>query len=696
MTGTISKLLEAYENGKMSRRTLIQGLAVLAAGATAAEAAGFQGNRINHVSLQVSNLQRSTDFYQRVFGCTVNKRDGNNQLVFGKDFFVPGGVLEERLGDYEYRPSQVRMAEAVRRALEEQSHVIIEAGTGTGKTLAYLLPALLHGRRILVSTGTKTLQDQIFYKDIPLLERVMDRPIQAAYLKGRNNYLCRLKLETLHAEGLFGSRGLRNFQSILDWAQQTETGDRAELGSAGEDSELWARMDARRDRCLGTKCKDYNRCFLTLMRQKAMEADIVVVNHHLFFADLAIRKSDAAAILPDYSAVIFDEAHDLEDVATEYFGFHVSNYRLAEFIHDARKLEADVDVVSRAAERFFNGFALLREGRHPIRLLDGIDSLIGALQDARHSIHPEKDFAGEYESLARRAGEIQSELEVFRSGALENYVSWIERRERGIFLEACPIDVSGMLSEQLFTRIPTCILTSATLTVADSFAYMRTRLGFSEGRELSLATEFNVRKQALLYIPKAMPDYRHPSYVDRAAEEIRMVLRASQGRAFVLFTSYRQMEALYEALSPDLPYPCMLQGKGGGKSRLLEEFKMTRNAVLFATASFWQGVDVKGEALSAVIIDKLPFQVPTDPLVAARSARIVREGGNPFAQYQVPNAILRLKQGLGRLLRSTTDRGILAVLDNRINTKSYGRLFMESLPDYEVTDSIEKLAEFMG
>src|SRR5213595_1036170 len=303
-----------------------------------------------------------------------------------QDFFGQGGVLEQRLEDYEYRPSQVRMAEAVHRALEEQSPVIIEAGTGTGKTLAYLLPALLHGRRILVSTGTKTLQDQIFYKDIPLLERVMGRPIQAAYLKGRNNYLCRLKLETLHVEGLFGLRELRNFQSVLDWAQQTETGDRAELGSVGEDSELWARMDARRDRCLGTKCRDYNRCFLTLMRQKAMEADIVVVHHHLFFADLAIRKSEVASILPDYSAVIFDEAHELEDIATDYFGFHVSNYRLAEFIHDAAKLEEDVATVSRASERFFNGFALLRDGRQSITRLDGIDSLIAALQEARRSI----------------------------------------------------------------------------------------------------------------------------------------------------------------------------------------------------------------------------------------------------------------------------------------------------------------------
>src|SRR5215470_7838803 len=310
------------------------------------------------------------------------------------------------------------MAEAVYQALDSQSHVVIEAGTGPGKTLAYLLPALLHGQRILVSTGTKTLQDQIFYKDIPLLESILERPVRSAYLKGRNNYLCRLKLESAHAEGLFSMKELRAFKKILEWSQVTETGDYGEL-SSDVDAELWSRLDARRDRCLGTKCQDYDRCFLTLMRQKAMEADIVVVNHHLFFADLAIRKSDVTAILPDYSAVIFDEAHDLEDIATEYFGFHVSNYRLTEFVHDARKLEADVDVVSQASDRFFNGFALLREGRHPVGKLEGIDSLVGALQEARHSIRQKKDFSGEYEGLARRAGELQSELEVFRSGDLE-------------------------------------------------------------------------------------------------------------------------------------------------------------------------------------------------------------------------------------------------------------------------------------
>lgn len=620
------------------------------------------------------------------------------------DFFGPGGVLEQQLPDYEFRPSQIRMAEAVQKALEEQNHVIIEAGTGTGKTMAYLLPALMYGRRVLVSTGTKNLQDQIFYKDIPMLETVLGRPIRAAYLKGRNNYLCRLKLEGQFAEGLFTARELPVFQDIVDWAQETETGDRAELGSIGDDSELWSRIDARRDKCLGSKCKDFDRCFLTLMRQKAMEADIVVVNHHLFFADLNIRQDEMAAILPDYAAVIFDEAHELEDIATEYFGYHVSNYRIHEFVHDAKKtieradestMSREIDVVSRAADHFFDGFVLMREGRQPVPHLDGIDGLIGALQDARVALKKQHDRNGEWETLARRAAEITDELEVFRSGELKNYVSWIERRGRGVFLEACPIDVSGMLKERLFAKVPSCVLTSATLTVGERFGYIRGRIGLEEGNELTLSTEFNVRSQALLYVPKTMPDYRSPDYMAKAVEEIKTILRASHGRAFVLFTSYKQMEEAFALISRDLPYPCMVQGKGTGKSRLLEEFKMTPNGVLFATSSFWQGVDVKGEALSAVIIDKLPFQVPSDPLVAARSASIERDGGNAFSEYHVPNAVLRLKQGLGRLIRSKSDKGILAILDNRLTSKAYGRLFMASLPAYEVTHDIEDLAEFM-
>jgi ATP-dependent DNA helicase DinG len=620
------------------------------------------------------------------------------------EFFGPGGVLEQKLGDYEFRPSQIRMAEAVHQALDNQSHVIIEAGTGTGKTLAYLLPALLHGQRLLVSTGTKTLQDQIFYKDIPLLETILGRPIRAAYLKGRNNYLCRLKLDSAHAEGLFSMKELRVFKKILDWSQVTETGDQSELG-ADIDGELWSRLDARRERCLGTKCQDYDRCFLTLMRQKAMESDIVIVNHHLFFADLSIRKSDMGGILPDYSAVIFDEAHELEEVATEYFGFHVSNFRISELVGDAKRLAEkseteveDLAGVQRASDRFFGALALMSDGRHPVRNfqeLEGMDALIGALQQASRALKKQQDFSGEWETLARRAGEIQSELEVFRSGTLENYVSWIERRGRGVFLEACPVDVSGLLREKLFERVPACVLTSATLRVGESFAYFRQRVGMEVGDELALSTEFDVRSQTMLYVPPRMPDYRHSSYLNRAVEEIKRILNASHGRAFVLFTSYQQMMAAYEAVARDLPWPCLLQSRSAGKSRLLEEFKITPNAVLFATSSFWQGVDVKGEALSAVIIDKLPFQVPSDPLVSARMARVERDGGSAFSDYQLPHAILRLKQGLGRLIRSKTDRGVLAILDNRLSTKGYGKLFMASLPDYTVTDNIDDLVEFM-
>jgi ATP-dependent DNA helicase DinG len=620
------------------------------------------------------------------------------------EFFGPGGVLEQKLGDYEFRPGQIRMADAVHRALDNQSHVIIEAGTGTGKTLAYLLPALLHGQRLLVSTGTKTLQDQIFYKDIPLLETILERPIRAAYLKGRNNYLCRLKMESAHAEGLFSMKELRVFKKILDWSQVTETGDQSELGS-DVDPELWSRLDARRERCLGTSCKDYERCFLTLTRQKAMEADIVIVNHHLFFADLSIRKSDMGGILPDYSAVIFDEAHELEEVATEYFGFHVSNFRIAELVGDAKRLAErseeevdDLESLQRASDRFFGGLALIGEGRHAVqtfREFQGMDALIGALNDTGKVLKKQKDFSGEWETLARRAGEIQSELEVFRNGNLENYVSWIERRGRGLFLEACPVDVSGLLREKLFERIPACVLTSATLTIAESFGYFRQRIGMEVGEELALSTEFDVRSQTMLYAPPRMPDYRQPSYLNRAVQEITNILNASRGRAFVLFTSYQQMMAAYEMVSQDLPWPCLVQSRGAGKSRLLEEFKVTPHAVLFATSSFWQGIDVKGEALSAVIIDKLPFQVPSDPLVSARMARVEREGGSAFSDYQLPHAILRLKQGLGRLIRSKSDRGVLAILDNRLSTKGYGKLFMASLPDYKVTDDVNDLVEFM-
>ncbi len=620
-----------------------------------------------------------------------------------KDFFSPNGLLSEKLEDYEPRPSQERMAKIVTQALEGSHHAIVEAGTGTGKTLAYLAPALMHGQRLMVSTGTKALQDQIFYKDIPLLERILDREIRAAYLKGRNNYLCKLKLHTSSEDGLFTPVELDKFGEIKAWAQKTETGDRAELDGISDDDELWARLDARRDRCLGSRCEEFESCFLTRMRQKAMESDIVVVNHHLFFADLAIRESEMAQILPDYTAVIFDEAHELEDIATGYFGFHVSNYRLQELVFDARSLAQQVEVqiegplnaLGRASDHFFGRFMLLRDGRHPLPELDEIDPLIDALSDVRRCFKKQLDVSGEWENLSRRSGEISSELEVFKNGNPDNYVSWLDRRGRGVFLEACPIDVAPLLRESLFEKIPTCVLTSATLTVGGSTAYLQSRLGLRDVQGETLSTEFDFQKQAALYIPTDLPDYRSSEYLGRASDEIESVLAVSGGRAFVLFTSYQQMQACYKILAPRLPYPTLLQGKTS-RSRLLEQFRSKENAVLFATSSFWQGIDVKGDALSCVIVDKLPFQVPSDPLVQARIRQVEADGGNAFSDYQVPAAILRLKQGFGRLIRSRTDRGILAILDSRLRTKGYGKLFLASLPDYLIVDRVEELEKFLS
>jgi len=618
------------------------------------------------------------------------------------DFFSPDGLLSQKLDEYEPRPSQERMAEIVGQALRDQRHAIIEAGTGTGKTMAYLVPALMDGRRLLVSTGTKALQDQIFYKDIPLLERILERPIRAAYLKGRNNYLCKVKLHTFMEEGLFTPTEIDNFTDIKQWSRETETGDRAELEITLED-ELWARLDARRERCTGTRCEEFENCFLTLMRQKALESDIVVVNHHLFFADLAIRESEMAQILPDYAAVIFDEAHELEDIATGYFGFHLSSYRLQELLFDSRALahetdtsiEGSLSALGRASDYFFGRFLVLGEGRHPLPRLEGIDDLINELYAIRRTFKQQLDVGGEWDTLAKRSGEVVSELEIFKEGNPDNYVSWLDRRGRGVFLEACPIDVSPLLEEALFNRVPTCILTSATLTVGGSTDYVSSRLGLADARSETLETEFDFNRQAALYIPRDLPDYRHPTYLEKAAREITDILEVSGGRAFVLFTSYHQMQACYQMLAEELPYPTLIQGRTS-RSRLLDQFRRKPNAVLFATSSFWQGIDVPGDALSCVIIDKLPFQVPSDPLVEARIRQVEQVGGNGFSDYQVPAAILRLKQGFGRLIRSRTDHGILSVLDSRLRTRGYGKLFLASLPDYAIVDQIEGLRKFLN
>ncbi|NWG12369.1 MAG: ATP-dependent DNA helicase [Acidobacteria bacterium] len=635
----------------------------------------------------------------------------------------PDGEIARAHPCYEFRPGQVRMAQAVAEAIENRRHLCVEAGTGTGKTLAYLLPSIASRKRVIISTGTKNLQEQLFFKDIPFLEKALGTTLSVSYLKGRSNYLCLRKLADVEGEQyLFSPQDPQYLAQIREWSRSTETGDRAELRDLPEELALWRHLDARRETCTGQKCPDFEACFVTKVRQRAQESDIVIVNHHLFFADLSLRQGDFAAVLPDYSVVIFDEAHDLEDVATQYFGITVSNYRLDEFCRDANKTLTDqgspstflLDQLAQlrvCSADFFSRFRL-REGRFPMVELgkglvvrrgphreDDLSSLYRALMSHLSTIGAGMAslslMSDAVEALARRCKELHDELEqIIESESTEN-VYWYECRGRGVYLWASPIQVGPILKERLFQKLDTAVLTSATLATGGNFRFIRSRVGLEQAEELILGSHFDFSRQAVIFIPRDIPEPREKEWVAQACLYLEKILEASRGRAFVLFTSYSQMELVYAALQGRLPYPMLIQGE---KSRtgILEEFRRTPNAVLFATSSFWQGVDVQGEQLSCVVIDKLPFSVPSDPVVAARIRNLNESGGNAFYDYQIPEAIILLKQGLGRLIRSRADRGILALLDKRVLTKSYGHTFMRSLPPAPVTHDWAELQRFFA
>ena len=650
------------------------------------------------------------------------------------EFFAPGGILARSSLPYEYRPGQLSMAQAVERALAERRHLIVEAGTGTGKTLAYLLPALRTGRRVIISTGTKALQDQLYFRDVPFLETLLGQ-LRVCYMKGRANYLCRHKLTALRTQPILsGLEEIDQYRQISEWEQTTETGDRAELSGMPESSALWQKLDARTEACLGSTCPDYNRCFITEMRRKALESDIIIVNHHLFFADLAVKREAAGApdagILPEAAAVVFDEAHELEEVASSYFGLSVSNLRFEDLARDtdallrgkegAESLPAVTQQLRDRARMFFAGLPMSGDGRQPFtgreEFLETQGELYMAVRATLQRMEAEMDGmkgVEEAPGLRKRVTRLRSELEFLLESNASNMVYWMERRvhinaatdkssgrqsafrsqSRTTFVQATPIDVSELLFELVFDQIPTVVLTSATLTVQGGFEHIRKRLGLSEARELVVPSHFNYGEQALLYLPPEMPDPRDPEFPEAAARCIQRVLEISKGRAFCLFTSYSQMRDLYERLMPVLDYPILLHGTAPRKA-LLEQFRETPNSVLFGTSSFWQGVDVQGEALSCVIIDRLPFAVPSDPVVSARMKAIEENGGKPFFDYQVPSAVLTLKQGFGRLIRSLEDRGVLVLLDPRVRTKRYGQTFLASLPPYRMTESITDVAQF--
>ncbi|MCL5006227.1 MAG: DEAD/DEAH box helicase [Acidobacteria bacterium] len=626
--------------------------------------------------------------------------------------FGPTGWLARHHPRFEYRPGQLEMAENVESALENGQHLIVEAGTGTGKTLAYLAPLIRSGQRVVISTGTKNLQEQLFYKDIPFLKKLFPR-LRATLMKGRQNYLCRQKLYDLEKQPVLnGLEEVSLYSQLREWETRTETGDRVELKNLPDTSELWSRIDARRETCTGQKCKQFERCFITWMHQRAAESNLIIVNHHLFFADLALKETDFASLLPDYSAVVFDEAHEIEDVATQYFGLKISNYKIEELARDTEatlkikgldsaEVFGAVRELRRRADLFFELFPAT-EGRsnfdNRASFLEVNRGTYSALVNALVRIETEllrvKDRPEEINNLARRAEETRQALETILESRDRNYVYWWERRGRGIFLEASPIDVSPILREKLFGQVRTVILTSATLSVLNRFDFVKRRLGVEMAREKILQSHFDFGRQALLYTPIHLPDPREPEYSSRAASEVIALLKITRGRAFVLFTSYQQMRAVYERVRAHTRYPLILQGTAP-RTALLDKFRSTPHAVLFATSSFWQGVDVQGQQLSAVIIDRLPFAVPTDPVVAARIRQINEDGGNAFTEYQIPEAVIALKQGFGRLIRSENDRGVLAILDRRMVQKQYGRIFFGSLPSYRCTQRLEEVDAFM-
>jgi ATP-dependent DNA helicase DinG len=648
------------------------------------------------------------------------------------EFFAPGGILASSALPYEYRPGQLQMAKAVERALEEHRHLIVEAGTGTGKTLAYLLPALRTGQRVIVSTGTKALQDQLYFRDVPFLETLVGG-LRVCYMKGRANYLCRHKLVALRNEPILsGLEEIDQYRQIAEWEQTTETGDRSEIAGLPESSALWQKLDARTEACLGSTCPDYHRCFITEMRRKALESDIIIVNHHLFFADLSVKReaegAPDAGILPEAAAVVFDEAHELEDVASSYFGLSVSNIRFEELARDidvllrgkqgADNIPAQTQQLRDRARMFFASLPMNGDGRQPFtnreEFLESDGDLYMAVRTTLQRLESEMEglkAVEEAAGLKKRIARLRSEFEFLLESNANNMVYWMERRislasaslhrsagrsaSRTTFLQATPIDVSELLSELVFEQIPTVILTSATLTVQGGFEHIRKRLGLSEARELVVPSHFKYGEQALLYLPPEMPDPRDPEFPEAAARCIQRVLEITRGRAFCLFTSYAQMRDLYERLLPVLDFPILLHGTAPRKT-LLEQFRKTPNAVLFGTSSFWQGVDVQGEALSCVIIDRLPFSVPSDPVVSARMKAIEEAGGKPFFDYQVPTAVLTLKQGFGRLIRSLEDRGVLVLLDPRIRRQRYGQTFLASLPPYRMTQTITDVDEFFS
>ncbi|HTS84226.1 MAG TPA: ATP-dependent DNA helicase [Usitatibacter sp.] len=642
--------------------------------------------------------------------------------------FAPGGTLEKAVPGFRHRPQQSEFAQAVMEAIETKGALIAEAGTGTGKTFAYLVPALLSGGRVIVSTGTKTLQDQLYHRDLPRVREALSATVDVALLKGRANYVCLHHLEEASSQGTFASREeAAELQKIRRFAATTMSGDRGDCAEVPESSPAWARATSTRENCLGSACRHYQDCFVMKARKRASEADLLVVNHHLFFADVVLRDEGLADLLPSAETVIFDEAHHLPDIARLFFGQSLSTSELIELARDTRLAEAQhakestqLGDAAAALEKAARDLRLSlgpASGRIAFNALRGRDAFDAALAGVgrelaalRERLAAQEERAEEIRNCRVRADECIARVaewkepderpreDAYGEEAGPGIVRWIEAYPQSAVLYATPLDVGRIFQAQVKGERRAWIFTSATLSVNGDFAHYQREMGLGEAQAHSWPSPFDFEKQALLYVPEGLPDPNSEGYVEAVIDAAWPVVRASGGHAFLLFTSLRAMDRGHDLVAArlateGLDWPLMLQGSAA-KNELLERFRRSPNAILVGSQSFWEGVDVKGEQLSVVVIDRLPFNPPDDPVLAATIERINRAGGNAFMDYQVPRAVISLKQGAGRLIRDETDRGALVICDPRLVEKSYGRRIWQALPPFRRTRKLEDVEAF--
>ena len=633
-----------------------------------------------------------------------------------KEVFAPDGPLAAGIPGYRVREQQVEMAERIAAAIAGNSVLVAEAGTGTGKTYAYLVPALLSGGKVIVSTGTKNLQDQLFSRDIPTVRKVLGAPIQIALLKGRANYICHYHLERAISDGRFIAReDAAHASRIARFAKVTKTGDKADCGDVPENSTVWGMVTSTRENCLGQDCPYNKECFVLAARREALAADLVVVNHHLFFADVMLRDEGTAELLPACNTVIFDEAHQLPETASLFFGDNVSTSQVIDLTHDARmeglasaKDCLDLPKLCGVVEKAAKDLRLtlpVEPARFSLAQLEergGFDNavvgLIRELDVLTALLETQAQRSEGLENCWRRAGELVAQLRRWQKGADANYVRWGETYTLSLQLNATPLVIANIMKKQMSGHPRAWIFTSATLAVQRDFGHYCGEMGLEQAESAFWDSPFDYGKQALLYAPTGLPDPNNYAFTEAVIKAAFPVLKASGGRAFFLCTSLRAMRRTHELLTEQLEragldFPLLIQGEGS-KNELLERFRRLGNAILVGSQSFWEGVDVRGEALSLVVIDKLPFAPPDDPVLSARIERMKTEGKNAFMDYQLPRAVINVKQGAGRLIRDETDRGVLMICDPRLITKPYGKRVWRSLPPMKRTRELDDVLAF--